>query len=200
MSRVTVEQALKHPNWKMGRKITIDSATMMNKGLEVIEARWLFDVKPPKVEVVIHPQSIVHSMVRYHDGSIIAQLGVPDMRIPIAYALSFPRRLHARWRRLDLARLGQLTFLAVEKKRYPALGLAYQALATGGTMPVVLNAANEVAVAAFLERRIGFLEIHRVLEKTMDAHVIKHPKELGGILEADRWARDKAWAIAHRNY
>ncbi len=198
LGRVTVQQALKHPNWKMGKKITIDSATMMNKGLEVIEARWLFDLKPPKVEVVIHPQSIVHSMVRYQDGSIMAQLGIPDMRLPIAYALSYPRRLHARWRRLDLTRLGELTFLSVDKRRYPALTLAYDALGTGGTMPVVLNAANEVAVAAFLERRIGFLEIHRVLEKTMNAHVVKHPTKLGEILEADRWAREKAWAVADR--
>ncbi|MFQ5904047.1 MAG: 1-deoxy-D-xylulose-5-phosphate reductoisomerase, partial [Candidatus Binatia bacterium] len=143
LNRVTVKQALKHPNWKMGPKITVDSATMMNKGLEVVEARWLFDMMPPQVEVVIHPQSIVHSMVRYQDGSIIAQLGIPDMRIPIAYALSYPHRLKVNWRPLELTRMGELTFLPVEKKKYPALNLAYQALAAGGTMPAVLNAANE---------------------------------------------------------
>ncbi|MGH7770844.1 MAG: 1-deoxy-D-xylulose-5-phosphate reductoisomerase [Candidatus Binatia bacterium] len=191
LNRVTVKQALKHPNWKMGPKITVDSATMMNKGLEVVEARWLFDMMPPQVEVVIHPQSIVHSMVRYQDGSIIAQLGIPDMRIPIAYALSYPHRLKANWRPLELTQLGELTFLPVEKRRYPALNLAYQALAEGGTMPAVLNAANEIAVAAFLQRRIGFREIHRLIEKTMEAHTKKHPTELQEILEVDRWARDK---------
>ncbi len=198
LRRVTVKQALKHPNWKMGPKITVDSATMMNKGLEVVEARWLFDLLPPQVEVVIHPQSIIHSMVRYQDGSIIAQLGMPDMRIPIAYALSYPHRLKANWRPLDLTRLGELTFLPVEKKRYPALNLAYQALAAGGTMPAVLNAANEVAVAAFLERRIGFREIHRVIERTMQAHSSAHPKKVQEILEVDRWARDKAAALINR--
>ncbi|MCZ6624227.1 MAG: 1-deoxy-D-xylulose-5-phosphate reductoisomerase [Deltaproteobacteria bacterium] len=192
LNRVTVRQALQHPNWKMGPKITIDSATMMNKGLEVVEARWLFDMKPPQVEVVIHPQSIVHSMVRYQDGSIIAQLGIPDMRIPIAYALSYPHRLKVNCRSLELTRLGKLTFLPVEKRRYPALQLAYQALAAGGAMPAVLNAANEVAVAAFLERRIGFRKIHRVIEKTMAAHTYTHPREVQEILEVDRWARERA--------
>jgi len=198
LNRVTVKQALKHPNWKMGQKITVDSATMMNKGLEVVEARWLFDMMPSQVEVVIHPQSVVHSMVRYQDGSIIAQLGIPDMRIPIAYALSFPRRLKVQCRPLELTRLAELTFLPVEKRRYPALHLAYQALATGGTMPAVLNAANEIAVAAFLERRIGFRKIHRVIEKTMEAHASLRPKEVGEILEVDRWAREKASALIDR--
>lgn len=198
LKRVTVQQALKHPNWKMGPKITVDSATMMNKGLEVVEARWLFDIMPSQVEVVIHPQSVVHSMVRYQDGSIIAQLGIPDMRIPIAYALSFPRRLKVQCRPLELTRLAELTFLPVEKKRYPALHLAYQALAAGGTMPAVLNAANEVAVAAFLERRIGFRKIHRVIEKTMEVHASLRPKEVREILEADRWARDKASSLIDR--
>ncbi len=198
LNRVTVKQALQHPNWKMGQKITVDSATMMNKGLEVVEARWLFDMMPSQVEVVIHPQSVVHSMVRYQDGSVIAQLGIPDMRIPIAYALSFPRRLKVQCRPLELTRLAELTFLPVEKKRYPALHLAYQALAAGGTMPAVLNAANEVAVAAFLERRIGFRKIHRVIEKTMEAHASLRPKEVGEILEVDRWAREKASALIDR--
>lgn len=192
LDSVTVKQALKHPNWKMGPKITVDSATMMNKGLEVVEARWLFDIMPSQVEVVIHPQSIVHSMVRYQDGSIIAQLGIPDMRIPIAYALSYPHRLKVDWSPLELTQLGELTFLPVEKKRYPALRLAYQALAAGGTMPAVLNAANEIAVAAFLERRISFRKIHRVIERTMAAHVSRHPQEVQQILEVDRWAREKA--------
>ncbi len=195
LERVTVKRALKHPNWKMGRKITVDSATMMNKGLEVVEARWLFDINPSQVEVVIHPQSIVHSMVLYQDGSIIAQLGVPDMRIPIAYALSYPHRLKVNCRQLKLTELGKLTFLPVEKRRYPALDLAYQALAVGGTMPAVLNAANEVAVAAFLERRIGFRKIHRVIERAMEAHVSRHPNEVQEILEVDRWARQKASAL-----
>ena len=196
LNGVTVKQALKHPNWKMGPKITIDSATMMNKGLEVIEARWMFDIEPVRVEVVIHPQSVVHSMVRYQDGSIIAQLGIPDMRIPIAYALSFPHRLNGGWKPLELTRLRELTFLPVEKRRYPALKLAYEALTDGGTMPAVLNAANEVAVRAFLERRVGFREIHRIIEKTMHAHVPTHPKEVEEILEADRWARERASALA----
>jgi len=196
LHRVTVKEALKHPNWKMGPKITIDSATMMNKGLEVVEARWLFDVAPSQVEVVIHPQSVIHSMVRYQDGSIMAQLGIPDMRIPIAYALSYPCRLKTSWRPLELTRLGALTFLPVEKRRYPALKLAYEALAEGGTMPAVLNAANEVAVAAFLERRVGFRDIHRIIEKTMRAHVSTHPRAVQEILDVDRWAREKAASLA----
>ena len=198
LKKVTVEQALKHPNWKMGDKITIDSATMMNKGLEVIEARWVFNMEPSRIDVVVHPQSIVHSMVRYQDGSIIAQLGVPDMRIPIAYALSFPHRLPTDWKALEFTRQAELTFLPVEKKRYPALNLAYQALSEGGSVPAVLNAANEMAVAAFLERRIGFREIHRIIEKTMHAHGSFCPKEVDEILEVDRWAREKASAFINR--
>lgn len=197
LNSVSVEQALKHPNWKMGRKITIDSATMMNKGLEVVEARWEFDMEPEQIQVVIHPQSLVHSMVRYQDGAIIAQLGIPDMRIPIAYALSFPQRLKGNWRPLDLTQHGKLNFLPVETKRYPALKLAYQALREGGTMPVVLNAANEIVVAAFLERRIGFREIHRIIDKTMQGHSTKPAREIGQILDVDRWAREKASALIH---
>jgi 1-deoxy-D-xylulose-5-phosphate reductoisomerase len=195
LETVTIEQALKHPNWKMGQKITIDSATMMNKGLEVIEARWEFDMHPDGIEVVIHPQSVVHSMVRYQDGSIIAQLGIPDMRIPIAYALSFPHRLKGSWRPLDLTQHGELNFLPVEKSRYPALALAYAALRDGGTMPAVLNGANEVAVAAFLGGRIGFREIHRIIEKTMHRHKNKRAREIGQILEVDRWARENALSL-----
>ncbi|HEY1267102.1 MAG TPA: 1-deoxy-D-xylulose-5-phosphate reductoisomerase [Candidatus Binatia bacterium] len=199
LERVTVKQALKHPNWKMGPKITVDSATMMNKGLEVVEARWLFGLEPPRVDVVIHPQSVVHSMVRYRDGSVIAQLGIPDMRIPIAYALSYPRRLQATWPRLELTELSELNFLPVEKKRYPALGLAFEALAAGGTMPAVLNAANEVAVAAFLDKRIGFRDIHRVIAATMEAHAPFHAGDVREILETDRWARERAGRLLARN-
>ena len=192
LDRVSIEQALKHPNWKMGQKITIDSATMMNKGLEVIEARWEFDMQPSDIQVVIHPQSVVHSMVRYQDGSIIAQLGIPDMRIPIAYALAFPNRLEGSWPSLDLTRQGQLNFIPVEKKRFPALSLAYDALREGRTMPAVLNAANEVAVAAFLNRRIGFREIHRIIKRTMQIHANRRATDIDEVLEVDRWAREKA--------
>jgi 1-deoxy-D-xylulose-5-phosphate reductoisomerase len=199
LERATVKQALKHPNWKMGPKITVDSATMMNKGLEVIEARWLFGLEPPRVDVVIHPQSVIHSMVRYRDGSIIAQLGIPDMRIPIAYALSYPRRLQATWRPLRLTELSELNFLPVEKKRFPALDLAYEALAAGGTMPAVLNAANEVAVAAFLEGRVGFRDIHRFIAAAMEAHAPFHAAEVREILEVDRWARERTEGLIARN-
>jgi 1-deoxy-D-xylulose-5-phosphate reductoisomerase len=192
LEKVSVRQALKHPNWKMGQKITVDSATMMNKGLEVIEARWEFDMNADAIQVVIHPQSVVHSMVRYQDGSIIAQLGIPDMRIPIAYALSFPHRLKGSWPALDLTQHGELNFLPVEKRRFPALSLAYDALREGGTMPAVLNAANEIAVAAFLAGRIGFREIHRIITKTMSKHVNRVAREIGEVLEVDRWAREYA--------
>jgi 1-deoxy-D-xylulose-5-phosphate reductoisomerase len=197
LDKVSVAQALKHPNWKMGQKITIDSATMMNKGLEVIEARWEFDMQPDRIDVVIHPESVVHSMVRYQDGSIIAQLGIADMRIPIAYALAFPHRLEGSWPPLDLKRHGQLNFMPLEKRRFPALALAYAALREGGTMPTVLNAANEMAVAAFLDRRIGFREIHRIITRTMHKHRNRRATEVGEILEVDRWAREKASSWIH---
>jgi 1-deoxy-D-xylulose-5-phosphate reductoisomerase len=164
----TVEDALKHPTWKMGAKITIDSATLMNKGLEIIEARWLFDVAPDQVQVLVHPQSIVHSMVEYVDGSVIAQLGVADMAVPILYALSYPERRPSPAARLDLARVGQLTFYEPDTDKFPCLGLARRALAQGGVAPVVLNAANEIAVAAFLERRIGFTEIAQLIQWALD--------------------------------
>jgi 1-deoxy-D-xylulose-5-phosphate reductoisomerase len=197
LAGVTIAQALKHPNWKMGRKITIDSATMMNKGLEVVEARWEFDMPASSIDVVIHPQSVVHSMVRYRDGAIIAQLGIPDMRIPIAYALAYPHRLNGGWKPLEMTQHGELNFLPVEKKRFPALGLAYRALAEGGTMPAVLNAANEVAVDAFLGGRIGFREIHRTIEKTMHGHAPKHAQNVEDVLEIDRWARERARSLIH---
>jgi len=197
LATVTIDQALKHPNWKMGRKITIDSATMMNKGLEVVEARWEFDMEPSGIQVVIHPQSVVHSMVRYQDGAIMAQLGIADMRIPIAYALAYPHRLKGSWEPLDLTKHSALNFLPVEKKRFPALGLAYAALNEGGSMPAVLNAANEVAVAAFLAGRIGFREIHRIIERTMQRHQSKHAKNIDEVIEVDRWAREAALAYVH---
>jgi 1-deoxy-D-xylulose-5-phosphate reductoisomerase len=195
LQRVTVSEALKHPNWIMGQKITIDSATMMNKGLEVIEAHWEFAMPPSRIEVVIHPQSVVHSMVRYQDGAVMAQLGIPDMRIPIAYALAYPHRLDGSWPPLDLTRRGELNFLPVEPKRFPALGLAYAALREGGTMPTVLNGANEVAVAAFLAGRIGFRKIHRIIDQTMERHRNNRAKNIEAVLEVDRWARHEAAAL-----
>ena len=165
---ITVEDALKHPTWKMGAKITIDSATLMNKGLEIIEARWLFDVSPDQVRVIVHPQSVVHSMVEYIDGSVLAQLGVPDMGIPILYALTYPERRPTPAARLDLTRTGALTFFEPDPVKFPCLRLARAALERGGTAPVVLNAANEVTVAAFLDRRITFLEIPALIERALD--------------------------------
>jgi len=195
LERATVAEALKHPNWKMGQKITIDSATMMNKGLEVIEAHWEFGMAPSAIEVVIHPQSVVHSMVRYQDGAVMAQLGIADMRIPIAYALAYPHRLDGSWPPLDLTAHGALNFLPVERKRFPALGLAYAALREGGTMPTVLNGANEVAVAAFLGGRIGFREIHRIIERTMYCHRNRRARDIEAVLEVDSWARHKAASL-----
>jgi 1-deoxy-D-xylulose-5-phosphate reductoisomerase len=197
LRHVTISQALKHPNWKMGRKITIDSATMMNKGLEVVEAHWEFDVEPSRIDVVIHPQSVVHSMVRYQDGTIMAQLGMADMRIPIAYALAYPHRLDGGWRPLEMTDHAELNFLPVDKRRYPALGLAYHALKQGGTMPAVLNAANEIAVDAFLAGKIGFREIHRTVEKTMQGHSPQRARNVEDILEVDRWARERATLLVH---
>jgi 1-deoxy-D-xylulose-5-phosphate reductoisomerase len=166
---VTVEDALRHPTWKMGAKITIDSATLMNKGLEIIEARWLFDLAPSQVQVIVHPQSIVHSMVEYIDGSVLAQLGVADMGIPILYALMYPERRPTPAARLDLTRTGSLTFEEPDAERFPALRLARTALDVGGAAPVVLNAANEIAVAAFLDRRIGFTDITQLIERALAA-------------------------------
>ena len=170
LATVRPEDALKHPTWQMGRKITIDSATLMNKGLEVIEARWLFGVTADHIDVVVHPQSIVHSLVELRDGLTIAQLGVTDMRLPIQYALSYPERWAAALPRLDLAGAGTLEFSTPDRERFPCLGLAYEALEAGGSMAVVLNAANEMAVEAFLEGRIGFTAIPMMIERTMAAH------------------------------
>ncbi|WP_272910978.1 1-deoxy-D-xylulose-5-phosphate reductoisomerase [Falsiroseomonas oryziterrae] len=192
MARVTPEQALKHPTWSMGAKISIDSATMMNKGLEVIEAARLFTLPAGQIEVLVHPQSAVHGMVQYADGSILAQLGSPDMRTPIAHALAWPRRMTAEIPRLDLAALAKLEFFAPDPVRFPALRLAREALLAGGGAPTILNAANEVAVALFLERRIGFLDIAAVVEETLARLPAADPDGLEGILALDAAARAEA--------
>ncbi len=190
LERATPEAALRHPTWRMGRKITIDSATLMNKGLEVIEARWLFDMSGPDIDVVIHPQSVVHSMVELGDGSVIAQLGVTDMRLPIQYAFSYPERWEAPVPRLDLARLGPLEFAPPDVGRFPCLRLAYEALAQGGRAPIVLNAANELAVEAFLDGRIGFSDIPRVIDRALAAaDAAGEPRSLADVRAIDAWAR-----------
>jgi 1-deoxy-D-xylulose-5-phosphate reductoisomerase len=186
---VSPGQALAHPNWEMGKKISIDSATLMNKGLEVIEARWLFDVRPDQIGVVVHPQSIVHSLVEFIDGSVVAQLGVPDMRIPIAYALSYPERLSLGLSRLSLSQCGNLSFEKPDYDRFPALQLAFDALEKGGVKPAVLNAANEVAVESFLNGRIEFLDIARVVSNTLQQAEEGDGMDLDGILRADKQAR-----------
>ena len=184
--------ALKHPNWDMGKKITIDSATLMNKGLEVIEARWLFDVGPERISVLVHPQSIIHSMAEFIDGSVIAQLGVPDMRGPISYALGYPGRLKKNIPGLDLSKVGRLTFAEPDMEKFPCLSYAFDALDAGGTMPAVLNAANEIAVQAFLEENIGFMDIPAVIKKVMDGHKQWEPSSVEDVLSADKWARSAA--------
>lgn len=189
---ITIERALQHPSWVMGRKITIDSATLFNKGLEMIEARWLFDVEMARVAVIVHPQSVVHSMVEFVDGSILAQLSTPDMCLPIQYALTYPARAPSNRVQTNLAKLGQLTFEEPDPERFPALTLARRAGEIGGTLPAVLNAANEVAVEAFASRRIRFPDISAVVRRVMDRHpVIPHPT-LAQIIEADQWARHEA--------
>ncbi len=195
MQHVKPEQALQHPNWKMGAKITIDSATLMNKGLEVMEARWLFDIPMHQIEVLIHRESIIHSLVEYRDGSVIAQLGCPDMRTPISYAMNYPERMPLDLPSLDLAAIGKLTFHKPDHDRFPCLGLGYEALRTGGTMPATLNAANEIAVAAYLDGGIGFLDIPEVIRSTMEAHRTQDVTNLEQALEADRWAREKSGSL-----
>jgi 1-deoxy-D-xylulose-5-phosphate reductoisomerase len=187
---ITVEQALNHPTWKMGNKITIDSATLMNKGLEVIEAFWLFGVPPEKIDVVIHPQSIIHSMVEFADGSIKAQLGIPDMKIPIQYALMYPERPAAAYRRLDFTILRQMTFEKPDHEKFRCLSLAFRALEMGGTAPAVLNAANEVAVQSFLDGRLPFDAIPTMIEEALTAHTPVHNISLDDIIKADRETRD----------
>ncbi|MCI5116836.1 MAG: 1-deoxy-D-xylulose-5-phosphate reductoisomerase [Candidatus Electrothrix sp. LOE1_4_5] len=192
LQQVTPEQALAHPNWDMGRKISIDSATMMNKGLEVIEACWLFDVPAEKIRVVVHPESIVHSLVEYIDGSVVAQLGIPDMRIPIAYALSYPERMPLNLSRLSLSDCGNLSFEKPDFTRFPALGLAFQVMQQGGVKPAVLNAANEVAVAAFLDEQIGFTDIIATVAATLDCFAPGDDLDVEAIIVADRKAREIA--------
>jgi len=191
-SAITPADALAHPNWEMGRKISIDSATMMNKGLEVIEARWLFDFPVDRIAVHIHPESIVHSLVEYHDGAVIAQLGLPDMKTPIAYALSWPERLPLSQPPLDLLEVGKLSFFHPDMKRFPCLKLAFDALASGGTVPAVMNAANEIAVDAFLHKRINFIGIPEVIERVMQHYSGGDLKTVEQALQADLWGRRKA--------
>ena len=198
MGKVTPAEALAHPNWDMGAKISIDSATMMNKGLELIEAHYLFDIPESRIDVLVHPQSVIHSMVSYIDGSVLAQLGTPDMRTPIAYALGWPRRIATPAARLDLAALSRLTFEQPDPKRFPALRLARTALQSGGGAPTILNAANEVAVQHFLDRRIGFLDIADIVEETLAVVDGGRATSLAEILELDRQSRDRAGRLVER--
>ena len=198
LSTVTREQALNHPTWRMGKKITIDSATLMNKGLEVIEASWLFGVKPEQVEVAVHPQSVVHSMVEFIDGSMLAQLGLTDMRIPIQYALTFPERWPCPLPALDIHRLAGLEFREPDRDKFPCLDLAYRALRRGGTAPAVLSAANEVAVETFLSDGIGFGDIPEIIGAVLDAHRPEEAATLQAVLNADSWARQAAGVLAVR--
>lgn len=192
LENVTPAQACAHPNWDMGRKISVDSATMMNKGLEVIEAHWLFNAAPEKIQVVIHPQSVIHSMVEYIDGSVLAQLGNPDMRTPIAHAMGYPERIESGVSSLDMFKVAQLDFEAPDLARFPCLRLAYQALADGGNMPAILNAANEIAVESFLEERMSFIAIPSMIEQTMQTVTQRDIKTLDDVLEADMQAREIA--------
>lgn len=192
LASVTVADALQHPNWSMGAKVTIDSATLANKGLEVMEARWLFDVSYDKIDVLLHDESVIHSMVQFADGSVMAQLGTPDMRLPIQYALTWPERLDSPASRLDLAAIGSLRFRRADFDRFPMLRLAYEAGRAGGTLPAVFNAANEMAVQLFMQERIAFLDIERITERVMDAHAPVSDPDLDGVLAADAWARQAA--------
>jgi len=192
LEHVTPEQAVAHPNWSMGRKISVDSATMMNKGLEVIEAHWLFGATPDQIEVVIHPQSVIHSMVSYADGSVLAQLGNPDMRTPIAHALAYPDRIESGVNSVDLAQIAQLNFRKPDYARFPCLQLAFDALRSGGSAAAVLNAANEIAVEAFLDRRLGFRKIPGVIESVMNSMPVEPVVDLEGVLALDRAARATA--------
>ena len=198
MKDISPEQALNHPTWRMGQKITVDSATLMNKGLEVIEARWLFDLPASRIDVVIHRQSIIHSLVEFVDRSVMAQMSCPDMRLPIQHALTYPDRLPTRVEPLDLLRLGQFTFEPPDMERFPCLWLSYEAARLDGTAPAVLNAANEVAVNHFLNGQIGFLDIAAVNEEVLSAHRVTPEPDIEEVLEADRWARQEAAQVAHR--
>ena len=195
LEHVTPAQALKHPNWKMGAKITIDSATLMNKGLEVIEARWLFDLPASQIDVVIHRESIIHSLVEYCDGSVISQLGHPDMRTPISYAMNYPERVPLHPPLLDLGKIGKLTFFPPDTEKFPCLQLAYEALAGGAGLPATLNAANEIAVHAFLNNQIAFLDIPKVIQETMTAYCPTPLSTIEDVLDVDQWARRTAEEI-----
>jgi len=187
---ITPEQALKHPTWQMGKRITIDSATLMNKGLEVIEARWLFDIPAQKIDIMVHPQSVMHSMVEFVDGSVIGQLGTADMRQPIQYALTYPARVASPLPPLDWTSVPRLDFIAPDRKKFPCIDLAYKAIAMGGTAPAVLNAADEVAVQAFLDRKIPFPNIPKLIAESLEAHQLMQADRLDAIIEADAWARE----------
>jgi 1-deoxy-D-xylulose-5-phosphate reductoisomerase len=192
---ITPEEALKHPTWQMGKRITIDSATLMNKGLEVIEARWLFDIASDKIDIMVHPQSIVHSMVEFVDGSVVAQLGAADMRQPIQYALTYPDRLPSPVASLDWRSVPRLDFAVPDRQKFPCVNLAYRAIELGGTAPAVLNAVDEIVVEAFLDRRIPFTAIPRVISSTLDAHAVRTADCVETIMEADTWAREEARRI-----
>ncbi|AFH64200.1 1-deoxy-D-xylulose-5-phosphate reductoisomerase [Paenibacillus caseinilyticus] len=195
---VTVQDALNHPNWSMGAKVTIDSATMVNKGLEVMEAHWLFGLSYDRIDVLIHPESIIHSFVEFEDYSIIAQLGMPDMRVPIQYALTYPRRMKTPSERLRLSEIGRLNFRAMDFDRFPCLRMAYDSGRAGGSMPTVFNAANEVAVERFLQGEIAFLDIERIIEEAMSRHDTIPDPDLDAITEIDQWARETARGAARR--
>jgi 1-deoxy-D-xylulose-5-phosphate reductoisomerase len=198
LKKVNLSQALQHPNWKMGKKITVDSASMMNKGLEVIEAQWLFNLDISDIDVLIHPQSIVHSMVEFIDGAFLAQMGIPNMKIPIAYALTYPERIINDLPSLDLVKIGKLEFLKPDIKKFSCLGLAYAAGLCGGTAPVVLNAADEVAVSAFIEKKIRFIDLPKIIEKILVLHNSINNPSLDDILQADLWARRETKKIIER--
>lgn len=196
LDHVSVHEALKHPKWNMGKKISIDSATLMNKGLEVIEAKWLFDVAVEQIEVVIHPQSIIHSLVEYKDSSVIAQMGYPDMRVPIQFALTYPDRIKNDYKKLDLLEINQLTFEKPDTDTFPSLKLAYEALKIGGSLPTVLNAANEELVQLFIQEKIGFYDIPKMIEECLEKHNIEYQLDVDKIIEIDRWARN----FVHNTY
>jgi 1-deoxy-D-xylulose-5-phosphate reductoisomerase len=198
LGKVSRKEALAHPTWYMGKKISVDSATLMNKGLEVIEAHWLFGIPPERIKVVIHPQSIVHSLVEFVDGSVMAQLSLPDMKLPISYALFYPHRRPMSEDSFDLTKIGQLSFSEPDFGRFPCVGLAYRALDSGGTAPVVLNAANEVAVFGFLEEKLKFTRIPEVIEEVLSVHQVKPSPQIEEIFEADAWARERAEALLEK--
>lgn len=198
LKNVTLSQTLRHPNWKMGRKVTIDSASMMNKGLEVIEAKWFFNLDISYIDVLIHPQSIVHSIVEFTDGAFLAQMGIPDMRVPIAYALTYPERINNDLPSLNLVKTGKLEFFSADMKKFPCLRLAYAAGICGGTAPVVLNAADEISVSAFMENKIRFIDLPKVIETVLTSHNIIDNPSLDDILQTDLWARREANKIIER--